>query len=563
MDDENGAYDEYGGENFESVNDGAKENAEEMTVIDTAEFQSVNDGPKESAAKLTAVKGNRGAPRFDRDKVIRIAMVSLGILVVAGVAVTNIQKKAEEAGSESRRAGRVNVPEEFKRRLSASAREEGAEVEGEGGESIEDIEAEVYGYLPGYTSAGGKTESPPPPQSPPVPVYPASGVQSGAGNRPESGGAVTAAAPAPDPALTAKLIPQVEGNGSVYSGQATAPQAAGVNPLGDVYGQAARYLQTAGYPAYPQTAYPQAAYPQAAYPQTAYPQTAYPQAAYTPQMAYPQTAYPQAAYPQTAYPQAAQYIPPQPAGQQAAAPYGQQPTTAANGLNQQGYEAQNMQSDKQEFYDTGGGGGGGLVNGGYYLGEDTLWNGVIIPAVLVTGINTDLPGEVMARVSQNVYDSLTGKHLLIPKGTILMARYNSSVSYAQGRVQIIWNTLTRPDGYQVELGGMNGVDERGMSGQRGEYHENWFQYLKAAGIITMFTLANGEMSRAAGASVNSDVAAANQNIVNQLAGNITARALNIQPTITVKSGEKINVMLNKAVYLPPVEGYKPAERYRR
>jgi type IV secretory pathway VirB10-like protein len=555
MDNEDAAYDEYDGEGYGGENDGTKMEAAEMTAAGSAEFRGVNDGPKESAEKLTAIKGTRGAPKFDRDKVIKIVMVSMGLLVAAGVAVTNIQKKAAEAGSESRKAGNVSVPEEFKRRALASG-QVAEEAAGYGGGSEDgEREAEVYGYLPGYTSSGGGTESPGAlPPSPPVPAYPASGsgVQGGGGNRVESGGggAVTAAvsSPAPDPALTAKLIPEVEGNGSVYSGQATAPRTAGINPLGGMadvlYGQAARYLQP--------DAYPQTAYPQTAYPQTAYPQTAY-----------PQTAYPQTAYPQTAYPQTAQYVPPQPTVQQAAAPYGQQ-AAAADGLNQQGYEAQNMQGGKQEFYDTGGGGGGGgVIRGGYYIGEDTLWNGTIIPAVLVTGINTDLPGEALARVSQNIYDSLTGKHLLIPQGTILMARYNSSVSYAQGRVQIIWNTLTRPDGYQIELGGMNGVDERGMSGQRGEYHENWFQYLKAAGIITMFTLANGEMTRAAGASVNSDVAAANQNVVNQLSGNITARALNIQPTITVKSGEKINVMLNKAVYLPPVDGYKPTERYRR
>jgi type IV secretory pathway VirB10-like protein len=91
--------------------------------------------------------------------------------------------------------------------------------------------------------------------------------------------------------------------------------------------------------------------------------------------------------------------------------------------------------------------------------------------------------------------------------------------------------------------------------------------MKAAGIITMFTLANGEMGRAVSSAGNSDtsqdVMAANQNIVNQLAGNITARALNIQPTITIKSGTKINVMLNKTLSMPPMEAYKVTERYAR
>jgi type IV secretory pathway VirB10-like protein len=481
--------------------------------INGEEYIGVNEKPKENAQAVTAIKVKRGAPKFDRDRVIKIVMVSLGVLVVAGVIITNISKKREDEAVETRVAGNINVPEEFRRRsLAAAYNEESregtaeeiiAEVETE---TETDIEAEVYGYLPAYgqvkSATGNVASVPPRPDTQPVPR---SG--SGGNDRESLGTSGGAAATAPDPAINAKLIPHVEGNGSVYSGAATAAPQGGGQAV-DLT-QILRGLQN------------------------------------------------------TTYPTPVQYVPPQPYGQQAA-PYGQQAGTASE-ISQQSYQAQNMQNDKQEFYDTGGGAtGGGVIKNGYYIGEDTLWNGTIIPAVLVTGINTDLPGEVMARVSQNIYDSLTGKHLLIPQGTILMARYNSSVSYAQGRVQIIWNTLTRPDGYQIELGGMNGVDDRGMSGYQGEYHENWFQYLKAAGIITMFTLANGEMTRAAGgAAANTDVAAANQNIVNQLAGNITARALNIQPTITVKSGEKINVMLNKAVYLPPVEGYKPVERYRR
>jgi type IV secretion system protein VirB10 len=117
--------------------------------------------------------------------------------------------------------------------------------------------------------------------------------------------------------------------------------------------------------------------------------------------------------------------------------------------------------------------------------------------VLETAVNTDLPGNVLARVSQNVYDSRTGKNLLIPQGSVLVAKYNSSVSYAQHRVQIVWDLLIRPDGYQVELQGMNGVDSEGMSGLPAEFHENWFEYLKAAGIITMFSVANSKMAEEA------------------------------------------------------------------
>jgi type IV secretion system protein VirB10 len=212
------------------------------------------------------------------------------------------------------------------------------------------------------------------------------------------------------------------------------------------------------------------------------------------------------------------------------------------------------QTNREQFY--GNTGGGSTLRGGYYIGEDTLWIGTIIPAVLVTGINTDLPGEVIARVTENIYDSHTGRHLLIPQGTVLAARYNSSVSYAQHRVQIVWDELIRPDGYMLELEGMNAVDKAGASGQEAEYHENWFEYLKAAGIITLFTLANTKVTEDAAkysTTAAGNIAQANGQVVNQLGGNIIDRALDIKPTLTVESGTLINIMLNKNIYLPGVK----------
>jgi type IV secretion system protein VirB10 len=221
------------------------------------------------------------------------------------------------------------------------------------------------------------------------------------------------------------------------------------------------------------------------------------------------------------------------------------------------------QNDKQSFYDSGG--GGGTITNGRFLGDSSLWIGTIVPGILETGINTDLPGNVIARVTQNVYDSRTGKKLLIPQGSILVARYNDSVSYAQHRVQIVWDTLIRPDGFQIDLEGMNGVDRKGLSGQAAEYHENWFEYLKAAGIIMMFSVANSKMTEEAAkytaASTAAGIAQANSEFVNQMGGNIVARAMNIQPTLTVENGTLINIMLNKTIYLPPVEDFPVTKKY--
>jgi type IV secretion system protein VirB10 len=226
------------------------------------------------------------------------------------------------------------------------------------------------------------------------------------------------------------------------------------------------------------------------------------------------------------------------------------------------YREQNMQDDKLSFYNS----GRKDEATGQYIGNDTIWNGSIIPGVLITGINTDLPGDVQARVTENIYDSLTGKKLLIPQGSILIASYNSSISFAQERVQIAWNTLIRPDGYQVSLGNMNGVDAQGYSGTKGKVDEHLFQYVKAMGIISAFTLVNGEFAATMKATQNEtaqNLIAANQNVVNQLGAKIIDRTMNIQPTLTVKSGTRINIMLNKNIRLPPMESPPVTSAYKR
>ena len=219
------------------------------------------------------------------------------------------------------------------------------------------------------------------------------------------------------------------------------------------------------------------------------------------------------------------------------------------------------QNNKIDFYS---GAQGGSLSG-YFLADDALWIGTIIPAVLVTAINTDLPGNIIARTVQNVYDSRTGKNLLIPQGTLLTAQYNSSVSYAQRRVQIVWDILIRPDGYQVELEGMNGVDSQGMAGIKAAYRENWFEYVKAAGIITLFSIANAKLTEEVANRTSDEMAAAavtaNAEFVRDIGGNLISRAIEIQPTLTVSSGERINIMLNKNIFLPPVEGYPVTQKY--
>ena len=221
-----------------------------------------------------------------------------------------------------------------------------------------------------------------------------------------------------------------------------------------------------------------------------------------------------------------------------------------NGLQQQtSYASQNMQDNKQSFYEK----DRNSFASGYYLPKDSIWSGAVIPAVLLTGINTDLPGQIKAQVSENVYDSKTGTLLLIPQGSVLIAEYNSSVSYSQKRVQIAWNTLIRPDGYQLNLGNMNGVDNAGLSGVKGWVDEHLFEYVKAIGIISAFTAINGEFDSQMKKLQNqyaANLLQQNQTVINQLGSKLIDRAMDIQPSIFVNSGQKVNVFVNKPLILP-------------
>ena len=230
-------------------------------------------------------------------------------------------------------------------------------------------------------------------------------------------------------------------------------------------------------------------------------------------------------------------------------------------LSGNNYERQNNQDGKNEFFNRGGTGGQYQWNNEY-----TLWKGTIIPAVLETAINSDLPGIVIATVTTNVYSSLDGKHLLIPQGSKLYAEYSSSISYGQDRIQVIWNTLIRPDGLEVNLGGLNGVDPTGVSGYKGTKTNHPFEFLKAMGLIACFSIVDTKLNNQIANSAN----AYQQNVLNdtyaevkKLNNKIVDRALDIQPTVRIASGKKVDLITNVSMDLPPLEPYPVDKKYKR
>ncbi len=225
------------------------------------------------------------------------------------------------------------------------------------------------------------------------------------------------------------------------------------------------------------------------------------------------------------------------------------------------YEQQNNQSNKQQFAEKNAGQTNFQWNSDY-----SLWKGTVINGVLDTGVNTDLPGQLMAHVTKNVYSSKDGTYLLIPQGSRLYGEYNSMVSYGQVRVQVVWNTLIRPDGLEISLGSMSGIDKYGVSGYKGFKTEHPFEWVKAMGLIAMFSIFDTKMTN----TINSQSNQYAQNALSdaytetkQMSNKILERAMDIQPTITIKAGTEINLITNLTIDLPPLEDQPVNQKYIR
>ncbi len=240
---------------------------------------------------------------------------------------------------------------------------------------------------------------------------------------------------------------------------------------------------------------------------------------------------------------------------------------AASKGNQEAYGQNTSQSaaaqtNKESFY----GSSSNNAGQGKYLSQYSLWDGTVITGALITAINTDNPGVVIARVTENVYSSYDHSFLLIPEGTLMYATYNSSVSYGQNRVQIAWNLLIRPDGYRLELGNMNGIDSKGQSGSKGFATNHPFETLKALGLVAMFSIIQTEITRDLGEEDNPYIKNALTDVYTEgskLGNKIVDRSLDIKPTIRIKQGTQVKLITNMPLELPPVKVNQVNRKYIR
>ena len=183
-----------------------------------------------------------------------------------------------------------------------------------------------------------------------------------------------------------------------------------------------------------------------------------------------------------------------------------------------------------------------------------LQAGAVIPAALLTGLRSDLPGLVTAQVTEDVYDTPTGRFVLVPQGAQLIGQYDAQVAFGQTRALLVWNRLIMPNGRSIVLERPPGADPEGYDGLEDEVDNHWGTLFKAAILSTLLSIGSE-----AGANTNESalVQALRQGSSQgfaQVGEQVVGRSLNVQPTITIRPGFPVRVIVNRDLVLEPYPG---------
>ena len=185
---------------------------------------------------------------------------------------------------------------------------------------------------------------------------------------------------------------------------------------------------------------------------------------------------------------------------------------------------------------------------------NVLQAGAVISAALITGIRSDLPGQITAQVTENVYDSPTGKILLVSQGTRVIGQYDSGVGFGQRRVLLVWNRMIFPNGRSIVLERQPGADAEGYAGLEDGVDYHWGELFNAAVLSTLLSVG----AEAGSSGQESDIARALRNgasnSVNQTGQQIVQRQLNIAPTLTIRPGFPVRVIVTRDLVLEPYGG---------
>jgi len=181
----------------------------------------------------------------------------------------------------------------------------------------------------------------------------------------------------------------------------------------------------------------------------------------------------------------------------------------------------------------------------------TLMAGSIIPASLVTGLNSDLPGFVIGQVTENVYDTVTGRYLLVPQGTKVIGKYDSVVAFGQKRALVIWQRLIRPDGSSLVIDNLPATDEGGYAGLEDQVDYHTWSLLKGVALASLLGVGS---QLTIGNSQNDLISALQQSAIkntDQAGQQFVQRQLDVQPTLTVRPGWPLRIIVHKDLVLEP------------
>jgi type IV secretory pathway VirB10-like protein len=175
---------------------------------------------------------------------------------------------------------------------------------------------------------------------------------------------------------------------------------------------------------------------------------------------------------------------------------------------------------------------------------------------LITGIRSDLPGQITTQVTENVYDSPTGRFLLVPQGTRLIGIYDSQVAFGQSRVLLVWTRRCHAE-RPLDRAGTSGADTAGYAGLEDEVDNHWGALFKAALQATLLGVGS-ELGSTSGTGSNSDIITAlrrgSSDSLNQTGQKVVQRNLDIQPALTVRPGFPVRVIVNSDLVLEPYKG---------
>jgi type IV secretion system protein VirB10 len=183
-----------------------------------------------------------------------------------------------------------------------------------------------------------------------------------------------------------------------------------------------------------------------------------------------------------------------------------------------------------------------------------LQAGAVIPAALVSGIRSDLPGQITAQVTEDVYDSSTGKILLIPQGARLVGQYDAQIAFGQSRALLVWNRLILPNGSSIVLERQPGTDTEGYAGLEDQVDEHWGALFEAAALSTILSVGAEAGTSDSENNLAQAIREGASQSFNQVGQQVVGRSLNVQPTITIRPGYPVRVLVTHDIVLQPYHG---------